>query len=157
MARQGWEPATPLHLLYRAWDGQDTGSVDLVQWIDHNIERVEMLMEKALAKLAEMAQERKLKWDKRAKDRSFKLGDSVLVRKPGMCAKLEETWEGPFKITKVNSPLSYAVDFCHRKAPSINAQLLKKFHQPQPENRVARVTSVLQHDSPHDDIRDWLG
>ena len=116
--------------------------MNLAEWIDLNIERVETLREKAATKIAETAHERKAKWDKRAKERPFEVGNLVLVRKPGMCAKLEETWDGPFKIIKVNSPLSYAVDFGHRKSPSIHAQLLKKFHQSQLETRVARVTSV---------------
>ena len=156
LARQGWEPATPLHLLYRTWDEQDAGNVNLAEWIDFNLERVETLREKAATKIAETAHERKAKWDKRAKERPFEVGDLVLVRKPGICAKLEETWDGPFKIIKVNSPLSYAVDFGHRKSPSIHAQLLKKFHQSQLETRVARVTSLLEPDRPQDDIRDRL-
>ena len=155
MARQGWEPATPLHLLYRTWDGQDEGNIDLVEWVDLNVERVETLREKATATAAKTLSARKDKWDKRAKARSFQVGDQVLVRKPGMCAKLEDTWDGPFTITKVNSPLSYAVDFGYRKSPSIHAQLLKQF-QPQEERRVARVTSVLEPDGPEDDIRDRL-
>ena len=155
MARQGWEPATPLHLLYRAWDGQDEGNVNFSDWVDLNVERVEMLREKAAATTVKTGNERKERWDKRAKERLFQVGDLVLVRKPGMCAKLEDTWDGPFKITKVNSPLSYAVDFGHRKSPSIHAQLLKKF-QPQHESKVARVTSVLEPDGPQDDIRDRL-
>ena len=59
LARQGWEPATPLHLLYRVWDRQDEGNVDIAEWIDLNIERVETLREKAAATIAMTASERK--------------------------------------------------------------------------------------------------
>ena len=155
MARQGWEPATPLDLLYKAWAEQDEGNLDLVGWVDLNIERVETLRDKAVAALAKSASDRKERWDRKAKSRTFQVGDKVLVRKPGMCAKLEETWDGPFTITRVNSPLSYAVDFGYRKSPSIHVQLLKRF-QPKEETRVARVTSVLEPDGPTDDIRDRL-
>ena len=123
--------------------------------VDLNIERVETLRDKAVAALAKSASDRKERWDRKAKSRTFQVGDKVLVRKPGMCAKLEETWDGPFTITRVNSPLSYAVDFGYRKSPSIHVQLLKRF-QPQEETRVARVTSVLEPDGPTDDIRDRL-
>ena len=143
-------------MLYRAWDEQGAGNVNISEWIDLNIERVETLRERAAAKTAETALDRKTKWDKKAKERPFEVGDSVLVRKPGMCTKLEETWEGSFKIIKVNSPISCAVDFGYRKSPSIHAQLLKKFYQPPCENVIARVTSVLEPDSPHNDIRDRL-
>ena len=154
LARQGWEPATPLHLLYRAWDGKDEGNIDMSEWIDLNIEKVETLREKAAATVAKTAKDRKEKWDRKAKERVFQVGDKVWARKPGMCTKLEDTWDGPFTITKVNSPLSYGVDFGYRKAPSIHVQLLKKFHQP--DQVVARVTSVLEPDQPTDDIRDRL-
>ena len=155
LARRGWEPATPLHLLYRAWEGQDEGNVDIVEWVDLNIERVETLREKAAASVATTCSDRKERWDRKAKPRLFKVGDQVLVRKPGMYVKLEDTWDDPFTITIVNSPLSYAVDFGYRKSPFIHAQLLKKFHS-QEETKVARVTSVLEPDGPQDDIRDRL-
>ena len=73
-----------------------------------------------------------------------------------MTTNLEESWEGPFKITKVNSPLSYGVDFGHKKSPSIHVQQLKTLHRPVCDNVVGRVTSVLEPDTPHDDIRDRL-
>ena len=69
--------------------------------------------------MGEKVKERKARWDSKAKPRTFEVGDSVLVRKPGMCTKLEETWEGPFKIIKVNSPLSYGVDFGYRVKMSL--------------------------------------
>ena len=154
MARQGWEPATPLDLLYKAWAEQDAGNLDIVDWIELNIERVESLREKSVATLAKSANARKEKWDKKAKPRSFKVGDKVLVRKPGMCTKLEESWDGPFTVIKVNSPVSYAVDFGYRKSPSIHIQLMKVFKSQ--DERVARVTSVLAPDTQSDDIRDRL-
>ena len=154
MARQGWEPATPLHLLYKAWVKQDAGNLDIVDWIELNIERVESLREKSVATSAKAANARKENWDKKAKPRSFKVGDKVLVRKPGMCTKLEESWDGPFTVIKVNSPVSYAVDFGYRKSPSIHIQLMKEFQSQ--DERVARVTSVLAPDTQSDDIRDRL-
>ena len=38
LARQGWELATSLHMLYRAWDGSDEGNVDTTEWVALNIE-----------------------------------------------------------------------------------------------------------------------
>ena len=125
LARQGWEPATPLELLYRAWDGSDEGNIDLTEWVDLNLGRVEKFRDSAAATVGKNVKQRKATWDSKAKQRVFEVGDSVLVRKPGMTTKLEESWEGPFKITKVNSPLSYGVDFGHRKSPSIHVQQLK--------------------------------
>ena len=35
MAKQGWQPTTPLKLLYRAWDGRDQGMLDITDWVGH--------------------------------------------------------------------------------------------------------------------------
>jgi len=41
LARQGWEPQTPVQLLYMAWARQDLGEIDLEEWVLRNSERVE--------------------------------------------------------------------------------------------------------------------
>ena len=156
LARQGWEPTTPLELLYRAWDGSDEGNVDLREWVDLNLERIEKYRDSAAATASETVRKRKTVWDKKAKQRTFEVGDLVLARKPGATTKLEESWEGPFTFIKVNSPLSYGIDFGHRKSPSVHIQQLKKYHKPVGDTVVGRVTSVLEQDTPQDDIRDRM-
>ena len=41
MARQGWEPVTPIQLLYKSWAQTDLGEIDLSDWVAENAERVE--------------------------------------------------------------------------------------------------------------------
>ena len=125
MARQGWEPATPLRLLYRVWAGQDVGNVDLDEWVVLNSERVEAIRDSTMAAKLDVAAKRKTKWDRKAKERIFSVGDKVLIRKPGMTLKLENTWVCPFLIFRVNSPLSYVVDLGDRKVPSMHVSLKK--------------------------------
>ena len=163
MARQGWEPATPLRLLYRVWSEQDVGNVDLDEWVVLNGERIEAIRDSTMAAKVSVAAKRKSRWDCKAKERTFRVGDRVLIRKPGMSLKLEETWEGPFVISRVNSPLSYGVDLGDRKVPSMHVSLLKRFIEVpvssqtcEIEPRVSRVTSVLEPDSPGDEITDRL-
>ena len=55
MARQGWEPATPLRLLYRVWAGQDVGNVDLDEWVVLNSERVEAIRDSTMAAKLDVA------------------------------------------------------------------------------------------------------
>jgi len=38
LARQGWEPTTPVQLLYKAWAQHDLGEVDLEEWVMVNSE-----------------------------------------------------------------------------------------------------------------------
>ena len=71
-----------------------------------------------------------------------------------MNLKLSDSWEGPFVITKQNSPLSYAIDTGDRKIPSVHVQLIKKYYQDTDNLKVNRVTSVFEPDTQQDDILD---
>ena len=66
-------------------------------------------------------------------------------------------------ISRVNSPLSYGVNLGDRKVPSMHVSLLKRFIEVpvssqtcETEPTVSRVTSVLEPDSPGDEITDHL-
>jgi len=154
MARQGWEPNTPLQLLYKSWAESELGEVNLEEWVMSNAERVQNSREKCVLGLVEKGAKRKEKWDLKAKEREFVVGEEVLLRKPGMNFKLEETWDGPFKIAKRNSPLSYSVDTGSRKLQSVHVQLIKRYNRQEEALTVARATSVFEPDSTHDDITD---
>jgi len=39
MARQGWEPTTPIQLLYKSWAQADLGDIDLEEWVLDNKEK----------------------------------------------------------------------------------------------------------------------
>jgi len=119
MAKQGWEPSTPLSILHEAWVDSDLGECDITEFVLSNSERVESLREASSLKLRENMETRKKKWDKGAKTRKFHVGDEILARKPGLCGKLEDSWEGPYCVYAVNSPLSYGVDTGDRKIPSV--------------------------------------
>ena len=151
MARQGWEPVTPIQLLYKTWAQTDLGDVDLAEWVTVNSERVEIAREKALLTKFVTADKRKKTWDTKAKNREFDVGQEVLVRKPGLNLKLSDSREGPFKITKRNSPLSYSIDTGDRRIPSVHIQLIKAYNREE-DVMVSRVTSVFEPDKPGDDI-----
>jgi len=154
MARQGWEPSTPIQLLYETWAERDLGEVDLEQWVLENSEHVENLRESSSLKLRESMEKRKKTWDSKAKTRVFAVGEEVLMRKPGLCQKLEDSWEGPFVVTKQNSPLSYGIDTGDRKIPSVHVSLLKAYERPEGIAKIGRATSVFDADRKDDDIID---
>ena len=95
IARQRWEPVTPVQFLYKSWVQTDLGEVDLQEWVMENADRVEIAREKAIVNKSNIVEKRKQAWDSKAKNREFSVGDEVLVRKPGMNLKLTDTWEGP--------------------------------------------------------------
>jgi len=58
-----------------------------------NAERIQNSREKCVQGLVDKRVKKKEKWDSKAKEREFVVGEEVLLRKPGMNFKLEETWE----------------------------------------------------------------
>jgi len=117
-----------------------------------NSERVEHEWEKTELQLRKTAELRKKEWDRRAKEIVLKIGDEVLLRKPGLNFILEESWERPYTVTKKNSPLSYAIDTGERVIPSVHIQLLKRFVRNGEVLRVERATTVLEPDEEGDKI-----
>ena len=154
MVRQGWEPATPVQLLYKAWAQTDLGDIDLEDWVMYNVERVQLARDKSTVSKQDVSKRRKSVWDEKSKDRDFAVGDEVLVRKPGINMKLMERWEGPFKVVKKNSPLSYGIDMGYRTLPSVHVQLMKRYLRNPDNPKVGRVTSVFEPDTLEDNILD---
>ena len=147
----GWEPPTQIQLLYRAWVDKEVGGVDLTEWVLQNADRVEMARDKANATLIENSRIRAKAYNKRAKQRDFKVGDSVWIRRPGLDHKLTESWVGPGIILKKNSPVSFKVQTQDRILKTVNIQQLKECVR---DKEVKRVTTVLEQDTKEDDVTD---
>ena len=134
-AKHGWEPTTPLQILYKGWMQRDLGPVDLEEWTTVNAERVQHAREVVMVNLQSSSDERKKQWDKKAQTRQFEKGNQVFLRKSGLNTKLADSWEGPFVVEKRNMPLSYRINTGYCTLPS------------QDDSKVQRVTSVLEPDT----------
>ena len=151
LVTHGWEPVTPLQVLYQSWVQSDLGGIDLSEWVLENTDRLECARDMATSSQLDVSAKRAKKWNQKAVDRSFEIGDLVWVRKPGLDLKLRESREGPGKVLARNSPLSYRVETDKRVFSTVHIQQLKAFEKPRV---VRRVTSVLQEDTESDDITD---
>ena len=154
VARHGWEPTTPLQVLYKSWAQTDLGEVDLQDWVLMNAEKVQALREQAVVSKKEVSSAHKKAWDSKAQVREFTKGDEVYMRKAGINTKLSESWEGPFTVEKKNSPLSYRINTSDRVIPSVHIQLLKEFVPRKMDPKIGRVTSVFDPDTPSDSLED---
>ena len=152
LLKHGWEPVTPLQLLYKGWVQSDLGEVDLEQWVVNNRERVQRLRDKSVVNLIECSLLCKEKWDEKAKVREFKKGDKVLMRRSGMNTKLSENWLGPFEVVRKNSTLSYKINTGSWVINSVHIQLLKEYVHRDPALTVKRVTTVLEPDTESDSM-----
>ena len=143
----GLEPTTPIQLLYQSWVNTELGGVDLSQWVLDNVDRVESAREQATLNFIENSRTRALQYNKRAKDRDFKVGDRVWVRRPGLDHKLRESWVSPGTILKVNSPISFRVQTPERIVPTINIQQLKLA-----ETEVVKKITMVVEDIDNDEL-----
>ena len=100
VAKHGWEPTTPLQLLYKEWVQKDIGPIDLEEWVAENSDRVQNMREVALANQSANSDKRKADWDRKAQFCQFDKGDRVYMRKSGLNTKLEDSWVGPYKVLK---------------------------------------------------------
>ena len=148
--KHGWEPTTPLQLLYKGWVQKDLGPIDLEQWVMENSDRVQRMRDTAVVTMNETTEQRKREWDRKAQTRQFDKGDKVYLRKSGTNTKLSDSWAGPYTVEKRNSPLSYRVNTGDRILQSVHVQLLKLYIPRPPEAVVKRVTTVLEPDSSTD-------
>ena len=80
LLKHGWEPITPLQLLYKGWVQQSLGDIDLEQWVMENSEHVQNLRDNAVVSYKQCSKMRKEQWDVKAKPREFKPGDNVFMR-----------------------------------------------------------------------------
>ena len=152
MLKHGWEPVTPLQLLYKGWVQESLGEIDLEDQVIQNTERVHALREKVVLNYTECSKIRKQKWDKKAKPRAFEVGQLVLIRKPGLCQKLSHSWVGPYPIVRINSPLSYQVDTENGRKQVVHVQCLKRYVERETPTVIKRVTTVLDPDTPEDSM-----
>jgi hypothetical protein len=54
--------------------------------------------------------QQKTYYDRKARGRSFAIGDKVFVLLPSSRRKLAAEWQGPYEITRQMGPVSYEVD-----------------------------------------------
>ena len=62
----GWEPRTPLQMLYQSWVKKDLENVDLDDWIAENQDRLESIRDKATGNQIDTIMKRQQKWNTKA-------------------------------------------------------------------------------------------
>ena len=147
MLAHGWEPNTPAQLLYYAWVGKHLGSLSLDEWVRENCERVQVLRDKATANYHATSEKRKELKDKTCQDRSFRVGQWVWYRTPGLSEALQPAWQGPYRVEKVLGQLSYRIDV-DGKGKNVHIKFLKE----DVGKTVKRITTVLEDDQVTDDV-----
>ncbi|XP_076859481.1 uncharacterized protein LOC143512733 [Brachyhypopomus gauderio] len=127
----------PLRLLYERWLGapQSTSTQPVCDFVETLRKRLSTVREIASRNLKSVQADMKIRYDQKAVDRSFKVGDRVLVLLPIPGSPLCTRFSGPYMVKAKTSPTNYilATPDRRRKSRLCHINLLKPYidrHQP---------------------------
>jgi len=79
------------------------------------------------------------------------VGDSVLLRTPGLDAKLIDAWEGFYTVTWKLGLVTYELDVGKKKKRVAHINTLRKYEE---RGQLKRITTVLEDDTVDDSLVD---
>ena len=124
----GREVRGPIALLQETWTGKDTQDQDAKPLYRYIFELQNVISDScqvAVENSSVSATKNKWYFDKKAKDRSFRVDDEVLVLLPSSSNKLLSQWIGPFKVKEVLYP-NFKVEV-RGKDKIFHANMLKEY------------------------------
>ena len=100
-------------------------------WAEELAECIELIRDLAYVNQTDNTEKRKSVYDKDSAVRAFEVGDLVMIRTPGLLAKLEELWTGPWSIVEKCGPVSYWVKLVNGKSRGRVVQLntVKEYYE----------------------------
>ncbi|CAM5135769.1 unnamed protein product [Natator depressus] len=146
----GHEVKGPLQLVKQQWEGftpsPETNILDFATNLQ-NILRTSLALAKGNLQVAQ--KEQKAWYDKHARERSFKVGDQVMVLKALQAHKMEASWEGPFTVQEHLGAVNYLIAFptSNRKPTVYHINSLKPFY--------SRELKVCQFTAQGGDDTEW--
>ena len=91
----------PLELWKDMWETEEKRAMNVCDWVAELQDRLEVVRDVLLRDKMKVAKEKqKVEYDRMTKLMKFEPGDMVLIRIPGLEAKLEDSWDGPYEVLK---------------------------------------------------------
>ena len=143
----GHRVRTPLDILHQGWAELSFSEMDTGEWSDWLVERLDIWHGIMRERGKEAIKKRKLAYDKGAVERTLNPGEQVLCRVPGMCAKLTESWHGPYVVEEKKSKVDYKVKVGRGRSKVLHVNNLKRYY-PRGEEvlRLALVAEDFEED-----------
>ncbi len=119
-------------------------------WTEDLCNRLEVLRDVAVRNGLVESAKRKVYYDKGKSERVLCEGEKVLCRIPGMVAKLDDSWEGPYIVKKKLSAVNYLIEEVdgRKRSKNVHVNMTKKFREREWE--VCALT-VIAEDSDVDE------
>ena len=124
----GRTPRGPMQVLKELWTQDNDAQIkSTYQYVFDLANRLESMYKLAAEQTMKSKTKQKIYYDKSARDRSFEVGDDVLVLLPTKRNKLELSWRGPYKVVSKKNEHNYLVQVSPRKQKLFHINLLKKY------------------------------
>ncbi|XP_044155688.1 uncharacterized protein LOC122942250, partial [Bufo gargarizans] len=103
----------PLDLIKDHWEGQtEIEGTPVVPYVLELRDRMEELAQTVRENLRAAQQRQKVWYDRRARQRSFQIGQKVMVLRPVRTDKLQAAWQGPYKVIGQICDTTYTIASC---------------------------------------------
>ena len=146
----GRKVRTPLDIVHQGWAEVEFEQLDVQEWAHWLTEKLEVWHDIMRARGEEASKKRKIGFDKKAVNRELEKGDLVLCRIPGMVAKLEESWHGPYPVIDKLNRVDYRVEVGKGRTKVLHINNLKRFYAR--EEEVLRLSIVAEDFSEDIDV-----
>ena len=125
----GRKVRTPLDIVHQGWAECEFEELNVEEWAQWLVGKLEVWHDVMREKGEAASKSRKKSFDKKTLVREYEIGDLVLCRIPGMVAKLEESWHGPYSIVGKFNGVDYEVEFARGKRKILHVNNLKRFYE----------------------------
>ncbi|XP_044133676.1 uncharacterized protein LOC122926366, partial [Bufo gargarizans] len=103
----------PLDLIKDHWEGQtEIEGTPVVPYVLELRDRMEELAQTVRENLRAAQQRQRVWYDRRARHRSFQIGQKVMVLRPVRTDKLQAAWQGPYKVIGQICDTTYTIASC---------------------------------------------
>ena len=139
-------------ILAEQWKNDESSEDNVTTYLRKVQERFQRMKELVNENEEHSKQEMKKWYDRKARQRSFREGDQVLVLLPSKSNKLLTDWMGPYTITKRISDVNYEVDMADRakQKRTFHINALKEWHSP-----VAAALLLQEEVEVGDELPTW--
>ena len=145
----------PLDILRESWEAEKRSDESVVSYMLLLREKLEKMSQLARSNLQSAQSAQKAWYDRTARERSFQVGDQVLILLPTSTNKLVAEWQGPYRIIKRVGEVDYVVHMHDRRKKSrlFHVNMLRKWQVPGSTDTGYWCEEVLE--TTEDDIPVW--
>ena len=133
----------PMAVLRDLWadDDQQQTVRDASKYVCELRQRITETCKLARGNLEKSSDQSKQYYDRKAKERHFQEGDSVLLLLPEKHNKLEMAWQGPYNIKENLGECNYRIQL-PTGTKIVHANIIKKYHVRPPDHVVATIEEI---------------